>query len=258
MRDIPLLVVSCDRYSDLWEPFLQIFRQYWADCPFPLFLGSNHKISPDPAVTTIAIGDDRGWGAGLQSFLDRLDAKYVLMFLEDFFLEETVDTANVLRLAEIAVRNKLGCLRLTPNPPPHQGVEGSPGLGWILPGDPYRVSTQVALWRVETLASLLRPNFTAWDFELKGSLLSEKTSEPFWSVQEPVIRCRHAVERGLWLPTSLATCQGAGINVDLTVRRAMTNREIWRRRLNALKGKLFWSLPISVRRKRWLHIAEGR
>ena len=145
MRDIPLLVVSCDRYSDLWDPFLQVFRRHWADCPFPLFLGSNHKISHDPGVTTIAIGDDRGWGAGLQSLLDRLGAEYVLLFLEDFFLEEAVDTTNVLRLAEIAGRNKLGCLRLTPNPPPSQQVEGSPGLGWILPGDPYRVSTQVAL-----------------------------------------------------------------------------------------------------------------
>lgn len=258
MLDIPILVVSCDRYSDLWDPFFRVFRRYWADCPFPLFLGSNHKISPDPGVRTIAIGDDRGWGSGLRTLLDRLGAKYVILFLEDFFLEEAVDTTNVLHLSEIAVRNELGCLRLTPNPPPSRQVEGSPGLGWILPGDPYRVSTQVALWRVETLASLLQPNFSAWDFELKGSLLSLDTPEPFWSVQNPAIRCRHAVERGLWLPWGLATCQREGVAVDLTIRRAMTRREIWRWRLAAFKAKLFWGLPEPIRQKRWLRIAEGR
>jgi len=258
LRDIPLLVVSCDRYSDLWDPFFGIFWRRWPDCPFQVNLVANIMKYSHPRVTTVTIGEDIGWGAGLIEALSQLSSEYVIIFLEDFFLEKLVDTAEVLRLTEIAVENRVGCLRLTPNPRPSLKVVGHQNLGWILPGDPYRVSTQVALWRIDTLVSVVKPVFSPWDFELKGSLLSTNLIEPFWSVWKPVIHCQHAVERGLWIPWGLSTCDAAGIKVDLTKRRAMTKREICRRKLAELRGRVFLSLPRPLQRKRWLKIASGQ
>lgn len=39
---IAVLIVSCDKYSDLWDPFLRAFDRYWPDCPFTVSLLSSH------------------------------------------------------------------------------------------------------------------------------------------------------------------------------------------------------------------------
>ena len=82
----PLLVVSCDRYADLWEPFFRIFRLRWPDCPFPVHLGTNYKSYEDGAVTTVAIGEDESWASGVLRMLKRLEAPYLIVLLEDFLL----------------------------------------------------------------------------------------------------------------------------------------------------------------------------
>lgn len=47
--DVAVVVASCDAYADLWEPFFRLFRRYWPDCPYPVYLGSNfrtYRINP--------------------------------------------------------------------------------------------------------------------------------------------------------------------------------------------------------------------
>ena len=39
--DCSILVVSCDRYRDLWTPFFTLFQRYWPDCDMPVYLGTN-------------------------------------------------------------------------------------------------------------------------------------------------------------------------------------------------------------------------
>ena len=33
-----ILIVSCDKYSDLWDPFFKLFFKFWPDCPFNIYL----------------------------------------------------------------------------------------------------------------------------------------------------------------------------------------------------------------------------
>jgi len=40
---IAVLVVSCDKYADLWPPFFQLFLRFWPECPFSVYLISNQK-----------------------------------------------------------------------------------------------------------------------------------------------------------------------------------------------------------------------
>src|SRR3954467_10514178 len=93
--DVPLLVISCDRYADLWRPFFEVFWKRWPDCPFPVYLGTNHLEFASQRVTTLAVGPDVDWASNALCMLDRLGAAYVLVFLEDFLLQERVNTARV-------------------------------------------------------------------------------------------------------------------------------------------------------------------
>jgi hypothetical protein len=227
--EVPILVVSCDRYADVWRPFFEIFFRRWPDCPYPLRLGTNSGRYDDPRVTTIDIGEDFSWAAGVQSMLDRLGSEHVILFLEDFLIQEPVDGPTIANFLEIARRERVASIRLSPLPPPSalpsRVVPAHPELGVVEPGTGYRVSVQPAIWRVDALRRYLVPGFSPWQFEEIGSRLSDYTDDVFWGPFQPTVVYEHAVEKGRWKQTGLVICREAGVAVDLAARTAFAAGE---------------------------------
>jgi hypothetical protein len=230
MPDTSVLVVSCDKYADLWNPFFAIFWKRWPDCPYPVYLGTNHLTYSDPRITSLPVGDDESWTTGLRRMLDRVGADHVVLFLEDFLIRRPVETASVRRFVGIAREKGLGCLRLAAllplALPPTEPVVEFPELGVIPPGDPCRVTAQVAIWKVAALRQLLVPGLSAWEFEEFGTRLSTKMPEAIWGTYEPVIDYAQCVEKGKWKPEGLAICHAAGVDVEMKARTAFTEDEL--------------------------------
>jgi hypothetical protein len=257
-----VLVISCDNYSDMWNPFFQLFWKRWPDCPYPVFLGTNHKSVHLDRVVSNPIGTDRTWTENLHLMLDTIDSSRVLVFLEDFLMIREVDTDSIDRVVKLAEQNDVGCLRLNPVPPPTRRLPGFPGIGEIQRGDDWRVSTQVAVWDVELLRSLAWPGLSAWEFETIGSLASDAMPDKFWSVYKPLIDYRNGVVLGRWMPEGLEICREAGVEVDLQSRRTVTEAEILansRKKLRSLKGVWRAAIPESIFRSilRWRRIRWG-
>jgi hypothetical protein len=227
VASLPVLVISCDRYADLWRPFFELFWRRWPDCRGPVYLGSNFETFADLRVRTLRAGRDVAWAASVRSMLSQIHADYLIVMLEDFLLTQTVDNARIERLADIAVSEQLGCLRLYSIYPPEHAIARYPDLGAFEPGDNWRITAQAAIWRVETLRRLLVPGFSAWDFELIGSQMSDFMLDRIWGVKEPALVYDHAIEKGRWRPQGLAICREAGIEVELTKRGAFTPEELW-------------------------------
>lgn len=227
MARLPVLIISCDRYADLWRPFFELFFQRWPDCPGPVYLGSNFQRYDDPRVETLRVGADVNWAAGVRLMLDRVAGEYAIVMLEDFLLMEKVDNDRIERLADIAAAEQLGCLRLFSIFPPETATT-YPELGSFAPGDKWRITAQAAIWRIDTLRRLLVPGFSAWDFELVGSQMSEYMPDPIWGVMRPALVYDHAVEKGKWRPQGLAICAVAGVHVDLENRAAFSMEELRR------------------------------
>src|ERR1700693_1190591 len=246
----PVLVVSCDRYADLWRPFFTIFWNYWPNCPFPVYLGSNFKSYDDTQVKTILVGEDVRWAAGVIKMLDHLKSDYLFLFLEDFFLIEKVDTRRILNLVETARQNQIGCLRMVSGShlsfPPTHALEQYPGLGIIAPGDMNRVSTQVALWKTETLRTLLNPHFNPWQFEEIGTILSEGMPDQFWGTYRPAILYDQCVERGKWRPEGISHCRNMGLEIDLSARPPMSEADVTRALLSMKMENEFNNLKRST------------
>jgi hypothetical protein len=246
--DCPILVVSCDKYADLWQPFFGLFHKYWPDCPCPVVLGTNSLTCDVPGVRTIHVGPDVGWTVGLMSMLAQLETPRVLLLLEDFLIDRNVNTAEVVSLIETAERLDAGCLRLLPNPPPNRKLADDSRIGVCTRGCDYRVSTQAAVWKVSTLLQLMLPTDTPWDFELKGSRRSDQLSEEFYSVYKPVLHYRNGVERGRWIRSSLAHCQQAAVPVDLGKRSVMTLSQDWYFRYRNVRGLVARNSPRMLRK----------
>lgn len=227
--DAAVLIVSCDKYADVWPPMLELLRRHWPDCPYPIYLGANHQTVTDPRVRSILIGDDPGWAAGVREMLRRVDSEYIILLLEDFFLTAPVDTVRIQELAALARDRGVGSLLLRAHEPPFRmpgaPVKDAPGLTRIAARHPYRVTTQAAIWRKEVLERLLLPGFSAWDFELIGSWYSRKFDEEFWEVSDAPISYEHVIEKGRWRPVGLSICRHAGVEV-LSARGQFTEAEM--------------------------------
>lgn len=264
-REIPLLVVSCDKYSDLWEPFFSVFWKRWPDCPYAVYLGSNQKTFGHDRVKPIIIGEDVTWSSNVLKMLDILNSSHVIIMLDDFLVQQPVNTQHVEHLVSTAIRRNVDCLRLGDanlhrNPQgvqndyskdvslcaPSESVPDETGIGIIVGGTPYRVSTQISLWKVETLRKYLLPGFNAWQFEEIGSQLSDLNNDQFWSVWEPVIVYDHGVEKGKWKPEGLLICSEAGVEVDLSLRGVFDEKELRVHYLASRRGRELYEIKSSA------------
>jgi len=178
-----IVMATCAKFQEAWDPFFILFRKFWPDCPYKVYMSTDRGGRNDVEVLKQLDNMDRGWSSNLLSSLERMKEDRVILFLEDFFLTGKVDTDSVRRLVRHVHDQGLGCLRMFPCPGPSAPWPHCESLGFIRRGDDYRVSTQVAVWDRRTLAALLREGETAWQFELEGSRRSDRSIMPFVSIK---------------------------------------------------------------------------
>ena len=236
--NIAVLVASCDKYQDLWKPFFTLFFRYWQDCPYPIYLGSNHYVYNDSRVKTILVGDDNDWSLGFRKMLEQIPYPYVILLLEDYLLKQRVDNDRIQSLAAYIKLNTAGVLRLFPCPGPDMPCADNPRVGEIRNGAEYRLSLQAAIWDRQVLLSLLRDGETPWQLEVLGSKRTNALNVPFLSVKRnnshdyPIPYFCTAVVKGKWIPDAVELCKKEGISVDLNTRPLQT----WYDRLKLFLG----------------------
>jgi hypothetical protein len=248
MSSCSALILSCDRYQDLWRPCLEIHERYWPDCPYPIYLCSDSVPGGRGRVQSLLAGPGLSWSDSLRSLLRQVDTPYVLLLLEDFFLTRRVQTDRVERALEALDRLGGGNMRLLPRPPPGLAVSGFPGIGEYERGAPYRTSLQAAFWRKTTLEELLVAGESPWQFEGIGSRRSESHPDAFYCTTEARIDYIDVLERGKWLPRGLNLCAREGIAIDHT-RPAIGVRDQVRRARMHVVAFAFDLFPWQFRRR---------
>lgn len=195
-----ILVVSCDAYQDLWNPFFNCFFKYWPDCPYPLYLGTNSVKYPDNRVQSILVGEDLDYSSNLLSMLEHVKEDWIVFWIEDRVLSAPVNTNRVTQLINRAITEKAVFLKLISSHP-YATNGGSDEIGEIPAGTKYRVCMTVALWNKRYLRELLVRGESAWDIERFGSLRSAKTDSKFLSLSfitraNPPILDTHLIIKG--------------------------------------------------------------
>lgn len=253
MSQVSILIPSCDRYRDLWKPFMTLLRRHWPDCPWPVFVGSNHVACEEEGVTPLTIGDDITWSLGLRAMLARIDSPVVLVLLDDFFFMSRVNTGRMQGLLHDFERLDAAYLRLVPMPPPDHRLARFEDVGEIALGAPYRTSLQAAFWRKEDLLAVLRDEENPWQFEVLGARRADAFERGFYSTWKPALDYYAGVVAGRWEPYGLAVCREQAAPVDLSARAVMTPGENLSRRLQAIATKPWYMLPWRARNRalRW-------
>lgn len=164
---IAIAVLSCDPYSDIWDAYGQLFQRFWPDCPYDLFMASNHLSFDKYGFNPILLGDDISWSHGLIVLLNLLEEKgydYAMIPFDDLMLCEKVDNRYVSSAIDSFIHEQGDCLRFVPEKASrcnkYNYFYGRMGIKV-----PYRVTLGFALWNIQILKQIVIEGESAWQFE---------------------------------------------------------------------------------------------
>jgi hypothetical protein len=236
-RGFAIFVNTTDSFEDCWTPFFSLFKNYWPGYKGRILLNTESKTFSFPGLDIVSvrnagttIGAERSpWSECLIRALDSLDEEIVLYLQEDYFLRDRVDEKVVDGFVGLMREHpEIRCIHLT-----DQGVLSTgeppplPGLCRAVPSQHYLVSCQAALWRRQTLRSLLRRRENAWEFEEFGSRRAALEDYAFFAVDPAQVRLGRyeiipyiftGIIRGRWNEKVVPLFEAHGIQVDYSRR----------------------------------------
>lgn len=238
VTDLTILVNSTDSFEDCWAPFFQLFRTYWAECPYPIVLNTETKDFTFSGLNvrsarTQATGRNGGkptWSTCLMECLSQIRSPYILYVQEDYFVNAHVDADTVARFTAIMADEGYAHIRLMEVEQPgfYRPSLKYNELWEIAQNAPYRISLQAGLWAVDRLRSYLRPKESAWQFERWGSIRAHRVDDVLLcpNLEQLNHHSRQifpyvptGIIRGKWYgPAVVELFRQHGIDIDYSVR----------------------------------------
>ena len=239
-QQLAILVLSCDKYADMWRPFLLQFRRFFTVENYTLYFGSNLVQCEEPDVIPILSGSDQDWSTSLKRILGQIKEPKLFIILEDLFLESPIDTNSFQSaLSFIADKDALHIKYWAI--PIHLEVTENPKVGLYPKGAPYR-ATICGFWDREYLMNLLIEGENPWDFEILGSYRTSY-SDRFYGLMQPLCGYRNMIEKGCWIPKSLEWARENGIELALDKRPSLTGSNKFISKLMMLYFGLMKRIP---------------
>jgi len=235
-KRVTILVNSCDKYEDAWEPFFKLLKIHWPECGnYRIILNTETKVYDCDFlnVETICGGNKATWSQRLKFILEQIDTEFVLLFLEDFFLMSRVNIAAFNEAVDFISSDKsVGYVGLKYNQTHKFRDENvkEPQEHFFdrtLTDTVNRINCNTALWRKEFLLKLLREHESPWEFEKYGSYRSKRYNQKIMIINNmhgimPVvfdydveIKYGHGLTLGQWLPKNKELFDEYGIEVDI-------------------------------------------
>jgi hypothetical protein len=244
-ENFAILVLSCDKYSDLWGPFFSLFWRFWPDCPFTLYLLSNTIGVDDKRVKNLLVGKDISWSDNLINSLNQLKEHYILLFMDDLFLIESVKTDKFIKLLKTTFEINAKYVTMDPLYKPDKHFNDLVGL--ISKGAIYRASTVLTIWDRSVLLELLKNGESAWDFEIYGTIRSDKYDD-FYATCDNYFNVINGVIKGKWQRSAIRKIRSLGVEIDLIKRNRMTFSETILFYFKRQQTKILYLLPAQYRR----------
>ena len=203
---ISVVVSSCDAFKECWEPFIYSIDKYWNDCPWEIYIISNHKTILSEKVKFIGVGEDKGWASNLKIALNQIDSNYIVYLHEDYFLNGKVDSAVIAEHINFCAKNDVDYLRLFGPFFDEFAIEGT-NYSQSPKSKPYRLCLRNAIWRKEAFETILIDGNSGWEFEWNIEKYIEKAklkinsivlqSQYYPALAIPTLN-HTAVHKGMW------------------------------------------------------------
>ena len=111
-----ILVLSCDKYRDLWDDFFTLLEKYWPDCNFKKYLATDTVEYTRPGVHVIHFGHEKNWTKCARIAVEQIDTPFISLFLEDAFICREINNRIINEDVSFANVNQVDFLTLERKP----------------------------------------------------------------------------------------------------------------------------------------------
>jgi hypothetical protein len=190
-------------------------KKYWKELDFPIVLNTEFSIY-DNSYGVESTRSHEGvtdrkltWSECLIVALNKIDTEFVIYMQEDYFIDSPVDHRSILSFLTMMEGNKnlkyIGLTNIGNKSPFMKYYDDR--LLLVSQNSRYRISTQAAIWRKDTLLSYLVANENGWMFEIFGTRRAKKRHEMFLTcnpkkfndINKPIINYIHTgIIKGKW------------------------------------------------------------
>lgn len=244
-NQIVLLTDSPDSYLDIFDVFYQMFRKYWADCPFPFYLTVENSNNHYDGINVIKCGKGMNQIQRLVHALKSINAEYIILFDEDIIFSKHINNRDIERIPKVMEDFNLVYYRLAPFPKQRKiSLNGYNYLSYIDTKKKYGKSLMFQIIKKDYLMNLFQEGkCTGWDIEnnwVKESLLSkEKKFIDFVIDSRDLFGMIHGVSKGKWIRSSVKRLKRSGCIVDLSKRPQQSIKESIKNNIGSLVVRFF-------------------
>ncbi len=245
-NNLTILMLSCDKYTDLLEHWSIIFKKYWPDCKYDIALiTETEPVKNENYIftKTFAYGKEISWVDRLYATISQIDTPYVLPFLADFFICDNFTNDKMEQLINIVKAENAKLLSLKPGIKPKVKINDL--YGEMTKGQPYRINAQVGIWEKQYFLELLSglKGKEAWDFERIGSVNSENLDGRCLVTYSLAIPYIELICLGKWINSALPFLKKEKMD---SVKKLRDTESKWYLLYRNLRGVLFKICPSMI------------
>lgn len=109
---LTMLLLSCDRYSDVWDDFFNLKERFWPDCEYQWRIVTESKDYTRESVSTIKCGFELNWAGRFRKAVQSVDSPYIGIYLEDYFIKSPIDNAKIKGFVDLMEKDNVSFLNL--------------------------------------------------------------------------------------------------------------------------------------------------
>ena len=260
-----ILINTCDKFEDCWDPFFKLFSMYWPDYKGRIYLNTEYKDYSYPGIDIIAVkccakhniprNIRTTWSQCLKWALESIDDDIVLYMQEDYFIKDFVKNDIVSKYVSLMHKHKnIHCIHITDQAVIPDNKSQYENLYEVVLKQRYRISCQAALWRRDVLMSYIREYESAWQFEEFGSKRAAILRHNFYVVDKNWVKLNEfeiipyvftGIVQGHWYEEVIPLFERHSILIDYSKRGFLSDAS-----KNSLKMKFInrWNkIPIILK-----------
>lgn len=164
---LTMVISSCEAYSDLWDNHILLLNENWKDRDIKTVIVTD-KIheSNYQDIEIFSAGALLEMPQRLKKYIKTCDTKYILVTLDDYYVDKKIDTKKIQRAIDIMETKKLAYFRFWPYPHERKKIDDIEKAYWIELNGNYKVNLYPAIWRKEFLEDTIKDSLSAWEYEV--------------------------------------------------------------------------------------------
>lgn len=158
-----VLVLSCDKNDDLFEPFHHCIEKYWENHPEIIYATETIK---NPYYKTINVDYPlEQWTKRIRETLKQIDDNIILTIMDDEFIRKPVDTERIEYL-QTQLKGNIAAFYFEKSFDKNDEETNIKGMKKRKHGSNYEVCINCGIWDKDKLIDVLSRDSDPWDVEL--------------------------------------------------------------------------------------------